>query len=101
MDLFNYAETYPHKPGFKEGGAARDAARLASKTSDSLQDRALALLLRAGAGMTVGDFLDLGFERCAIAPRLTELCILGKVRKTGRRKHHSSPISLTVYEAIR
>jgi len=98
LDLIDAIEAYPKAPGFKErGGASQEAAQAVEECAATIRAKALALIMKNPVGLSVGDFIDRGFTRSVLAPRLSELLETGDIEKAGRRKHHSSRFSLTVY----
>jgi hypothetical protein len=100
IDLFDYAERYPHRPGAKEATTSADAAAAMASRAPTLRDRALAALQRAPAGMTADEVADaLGEGILSIRPRISELKRLGLIEATKERRANSSGLDARVWRA--
>lgn len=89
--------TYPTTPGFKADGTSEYAAN----TTDSGTLRELTYQSLRKADKTADEVAnDLGLDRLAIRPRITELVRLGRVRKTERTRCNTSGKPATVWRAV-
>ena len=89
-DLFTWAETYPNSCGYKRPGTSEEAAASMRLASGPLRMACLACLLDR-RGMTADEIaVEIGEDRLAVRPRLTELQALGLVKDSGDRRKNDS-----------
>lgn len=73
--------TYPEAPGYKTGGASKQAAKRIAPKATTLRDRVLSVFQSHGP-MTADQCAErMGASILSIRPRVTELSKLGKLRK--------------------
>lgn len=76
--------TYPSSPGYKTGGASRQAAKRIAPKAATLRDRVLSMF-QAHGPMTADQCAErMGASILSIRPRVTELSKLGKLTKLDR-----------------
>lgn len=91
------SQTYPITPGFKAPGTSEYAAN----TTDAVTLRELAYQSLRKSDKTADEVAaDLGIDRLAIRPRITELVRLGRVRKTEITRRNASGKPATVWRAV-
>lgn len=92
LQLDMFAPAYPDAPGFKELGQTSEAAAKAiASRVNRLQGMALRMLHHHPHGLTADEIAAMnGEDRLAMRPRLTELCRMGKVEKTGILRGNAS-----------
>lgn len=91
-------DRYPRSPGFKTGGASRDAAHAMKPRAPTLRDRILAAFPAPPAGLTADEAATaVGSTPFAARPRLTELWELGLIEKTLLRRANISGASAHVW----
>lgn len=89
--------TYPTTPGYKADGTSEYAAN----TTDAVTLRELAYQSLRKADKTADEVAaDLGLDRLAIRPRITELVRLGRVKKTEITRRNASGKPATVWRAV-
>lgn len=100
MNLFEYAERYPHSPGFKKRDTAKKAAREMKPKAPTLRDACLKVLRQRGTGMTADEIAaELGKSVLSIRPRVSELAALGSLEDTGLRRDNRSMKQAIVWRA--
>ncbi len=94
--LFDYADSYPLTPGFKENDTSKAAAESMKPTAAYLQSKCLKALREAN--LTADEIADIiGETPFSTRPRLTELKALGKVADAGYRRANASGRSARVW----
>jgi predicted ArsR family transcriptional regulator len=88
MNLFEHADTYPHKAGFKDQSTSRDAAIAVEATGRAAHNRALILgWFKAGNAGTADDAgVAVGLDGFQARPRVSELYKQGLIDRTGLRE---------------
>jgi len=101
MDLFDYADTYPNSPGYKEPTTSKAAAEKMKPLAPTLREMVLREVKTAGARGLTADEAAVAINKTefAVRPRLTELYRLGLIRKTEMRRLNKSGVLATVWIA--
>lgn len=87
--LFDYADSYPSSPGYRENDTSRAAAESMKPTAAYLQSKCLKAL--AKGPMTADEVADdIGETPFATRPRLTELKLAGRIVDDGTRRRNAS-----------
>lgn len=95
-DLFDYADRYPHVPGYKRRDTARQAAEEVKPKAPTLRAQCLEIL--TDASLTADEVAErLGKSILSIRPRITELAARGLIRDTGERRPNLSGKSAIVW----
>jgi hypothetical protein len=99
MDLFEFAGRYPDRPGYKEAGTSKDAAKAVASAAPGLRDRVFEAIGYSGAeGLTADQAASqLAYSVLAIRPRVAELAKAGKIIKTGERRANASGLKAAVW----
>src|SRR3954471_15618096 len=94
--LFDYADSYPTTPGYKENDTSRAAADSMKPTAAHLQSKCLKALAK---GQMSADecAVDIGEGILSIRPRFSELLRMGKLVDTGLRRRNDSGRSAKVW----
>ena len=98
MDLFTYAERYPHVPGHRGIEPSVEASEVIKPTAAYLQSKVIAFLKQYGPSTSREISAGVGVEYASIQPRTSELKKLLKIRDSGKRKKEGR-VSVTVWEA--
>ena len=102
LSLLDIADRYPSVPGFKTGGASRDAAEAIKERAPTIRARVLALVKACPNGLTADECAaELGLSILATRPRFSELYETGWIIKTGIRRKNDSGMTAHVWVAIR
>jgi len=97
VDLFDYAEKYPMRPGYKRRATSREAAEAMADKAPSLRDQCFSALCEQP--MTADEVAAvLGKSILSIRPRLSELVRLGCIRDTGRTAPNASGKNAVIWE---
>ncbi len=95
-------QPYGGTPGYKAPGTSRAAAVAMKSSAGDLRGRVLAALQAAPAGLTADECAtDLGIDRLAIRPRMSELVALGLAADSGQRRKNVSGKSAQVMVYVR
>lgn len=99
MDLFEFSAKYPARPGFKERGTSKDAAKAVSGGAAGLRERVLEAIRHAGpSGLTADQAaFSVGLTPFSARPRVTELSKAGKIVRTGTRRENASGLKAAVW----
>lgn len=97
-----YAPSYPQRPGWKAGGASRDAAQVVAGRAETLRGSVLNVVARAPAGLTADEAAEeLRVSILSIRPRVSELRAMAQIEPTGERRKNKSGVLATVWRATR
>lgn len=102
MDLFQYADTYPRRAGYKEATTSREAANGIEATGRAarLRDDVLAYF-KAGRQATADEVAEALEESVlSIRPRVAELKAAGLIVETGVRRRSSTGRSSHVWRVV-
>lgn len=88
MNLFDHADQYPLRAGYKNRTTSRDAANgiEGSGKAATLREAVLHWFQMGNVGTSDDVAHSLGESILSIRPRCTELLALGKIIKTGDRR---------------
>ena len=94
-DLFQY----PNRPGFKQYGTSQEAADAIEPHADTLRGKALAVIRAAGPrGRTADEVADiLNRSVLSIRPRISELLVLGLIKRNDERRKNRSGLFADAY----
>ena len=102
-DLFSYAPSYPHVPGYKSRETSCSAAEDVKATAASLRAKCLSILQMQEYqnGLTADEVATLlnGQSVLSIRPRFSELVNKGKIKDTGDRRLNASGKRAIVWAA--
>lgn len=101
-DLFDFADRYPHRPGFTNFSTSREAAKAVAPSAKSLRAVALRLITEAGSqGLTTNELTArMGVERDSVQPRTSELKAEGRIRDSGHRRRNENGKNAIVWVAV-
>lgn len=102
MDLFQYADTYPKRAGYKEANTSKEAAQAVEATGRAarLRDDVLAYF-QAGRQATADEVAEALEESVlSIRPRVAELKAAGLIVETGVRRRSSTSRSSHVWRVV-
>lgn len=98
--LFEYADSYPSSPGFKENDTSRAAADSMKPTAAYLRSKCLKALRDRGPS-TADQIADaIGETVLSCRPRFSEMLELGQISDTGHRDRNASGRSAKIWAAI-
>lgn len=101
FSLLDIAERYPHSPGYRVGGASKDAAVAMKERAPTIQARVLAAVKASPHGLTADECADeLKLSPLAVRPRFSELYETGWIVKTGIRRKNDSGMTAHVWVAL-
>lgn len=102
MDLFQYADTYPKRAGYKEATTSKEAANAVEATGRAarLRDDVLAYF-KAGRQATADEVAEALSENVlSVRPRVAELKAAGLIVETGVRRKSSTGRSSHVWRVV-
>ena len=102
MDLFQYADAYPKRAGFKEGTTSREAANAVEATGRAARLRDDVLnYFKAGRQATADEVAEALSENVlSVRPRVAELKASGLIVETGARRKSSTGRSSHVWMVV-
>lgn len=88
MNLFEFADQYPHAPASRDTDTSKAAAEAMKPSAATIQRKIVdALTVRGGTGATSKELADsLGIPYEAVQPRTSELRKLKKIVDSGERR---------------
>ena len=101
MDLFDYADRYPHVPASGKRDTSEAAAEAIAPTAGTLRSKAYDALLSSGKfGFTADEVAEkIGVTILAGRPRITELSKQGMIKDSERRRQNASGKKAIVWVA--
>lgn len=100
-DLFTYADTYPHSPGYRAASeTSKEAAQSIKPRMGRLQRLVLNALLQRGPMTPDECAAALGIDLLSIRPRFVELSRRSLIAPTGERRANKSGLKAQVWCAL-
>jgi hypothetical protein len=91
MTLFDYADKYPHQPGFKARGTSEAAAEHMKTEAPTLREACLIAIQHARYPLTADEVAGvLNKSVLSIRPRVAELAAKGLIVDSGTRRENAS-----------
>lgn len=102
-DHFFGDKPYPDTPGYKAPGTSKDAARATTGRAETLRQRVLEAIEKAGnRGLTPDEAAAaLGETVLAVRPRFSELKALDKIYQTGARRANASGLKANAWKVMK
>jgi hypothetical protein len=92
-DLFDWADGYPNRPGFKEGDTSRQAAEEMELRAGTLRKAAYDFICRHPRHTADEIAAGLGETVLAIRPRISELRVKGLIVNDGKGINRSGKLA--------